>query len=68
MIRCPRCLKKVDKELHDVSTPFKCPNCKQLFDNTNAIPATSFPDCVTKVRYVGLNSPEDANILLNMMR
>jgi endogenous inhibitor of DNA gyrase (YacG/DUF329 family) len=68
LILCPRCLKKIDKELHDVADGFKCPSCKQIMNNLNAVPTVSFPDCVSKVRYVGLNSWEDASSLLNMMK
>jgi hypothetical protein len=68
MIFCPICLKKINKELHDVSEGVKCPHCKQEFDNTNAVSAVPFPDCVTKVKYVGLNSVENANLLFKMMQ
>ncbi len=68
MIRCPRCLHKMNRELHDVADPIKCPSCRQEVNNLNAFETVSFPDCVTKVRYVGLNSWEDASSLLKMMQ
>ena len=76
MIICPNCLKKIDKELHEVAEriekgvtiPFKCPSCRQEFTNLTAISTVPFPDCVSKVRYVGLNTWEDARSLLKMMR
>lgn len=68
MILCPRCLKKFDKEMHDVGDGFTCPNCRQRFSNENAVPTIKFPDCVSNIRYVGLNSVEDANFLLRMMQ
>jgi len=68
MIFCPRCLKKIDKERHDVADGYKCPNCRQTFDNSNAVPAFSFPNCVSKVCYVGLNTWQAANEILKMMQ
>jgi endogenous inhibitor of DNA gyrase (YacG/DUF329 family) len=68
MIRCPRCLGKINRELHDVADGIKCPSCRQEVTNLNAYQTVGFPDCVTKVRYVGLNSWEDANFLLKMMQ
>ena len=68
MIFCPRCLHKVYKELHEVTYGMKCPSCRQEFDNMNAVPTVLFPDCVSKVRYVGLNSWENASSMLKMMQ
>ena len=68
MILCPRCFKKINKELHEVGDGFTCPNCRQIFSNENAVPTLKFPDCVSSIRYVGLNSIEDANFLLKMMQ
>lgn len=67
MIFCPRCLKKINKERHEVGDGFTCPNCRQRMDNTNAIPSLAFPDCVTNIRYIGLNTLENAKELLRMM-
>lgn len=67
MILCPRCLKKINRDRHDVAEGMKCPSCRQEFNNLNAIPCLSFPDCIIKLRYVGLNSPQDANTLLRLM-
>jgi hypothetical protein len=68
MIFCPRCFHKINRERHDLGDGFKCPSCRQMLDNTNAICALGFPDCVTNIRYVGLNTVEDANLLLKMMQ
>ena len=76
MILCPRCLTKIDKELHDMGEQiighyvkvFRCPKCKQEMTNLDAISTVRFPELITKVRYVGLNSWEDANKLLKMMQ
>ena len=76
MIICPNCLKKIDKELHEVAEkvergiilPFKCPSCRQEITNLTAISTVPFPDCVSKVRCVGLNTLVDAQSLLKMMR
>ena len=68
MIFCPRCFHKINKERHEVSDGYKCPSCRQTFDNTNAIPTFTFPDCVTNIRYVGLNTLEHAKELLRMMQ
>lgn len=68
MILCPRCLKKLNKELHEIGDVFTCPNCRQIFSNQNAVPITNFCDCVSNIRYVGLNSVENANALLRMMQ
>ena len=76
MILCPRCLMKIDKELHEVTEkvtkgvaiPFKCPACRQEITNLTAISTVPFPDCVSKVKYVGINTPQNANLLLKMMQ
>ncbi len=68
MILCPICLCKIDRELHEVAAGFKCPSCRQEITNLTAISTVSFPDCVSKVRYVGLNSWEDARSILKMMQ
>ena len=68
MIFCPRCLHKINKQRHEVGDGFKCPACRQTLDNTNAISTLAFPDCVTNIRYVGLNTLEDAKELLRMMQ
>jgi endogenous inhibitor of DNA gyrase (YacG/DUF329 family) len=68
MIRCPRCLGKINRELHDVADPIKCPSCRQEVNNLNAFSVVSFPDCVSSVRYVGLNTWENASLLLKMMQ
>ena len=71
MIMCPRCLTKINKEKHDVEENiFYCPNkwCKQELRKDIMVSCVPFPDCVTKVKYVGLNSWEDANQLLKMMQ
>ncbi len=76
MILCSICFKKIDKELHEVAERvemgitiiFKCPSCRQEITNLTAIPMVSFPDCVSKVRYTGLNSWEDARSILKMMQ
>ncbi len=68
MIICSRCLKNIDRELHGVTDGFKCPSCRQEVTNLTAIPTVSFPDCVSKVQYTGLNSWEDARVLLKMMQ
>jgi uncharacterized CHY-type Zn-finger protein len=67
MIFCPRCLKKFNKDRYEVSDGFICPNCRQQFNNATAICGILFPDCITKIRYVGLNSWEDAKEILKMM-
>ena len=68
MIRCPRCLGKINRELHDVADPVKCPSCRQEVTNLNAYQTVGFPDCVSKVRYTGLNTWVSANILLKKMQ
>ena len=68
MIMCPRCLTKINKELHEVVEGFKCLNCKQIFDNLNAISVINFCDCVSRVRYLGINTKENASLLLKMMQ
>ena len=68
MIRCPRCLHKINRELHDVADGIKCPSCRQEINNQNTFSTISFPECVSKVRYVGLNSWADAQSILKMMQ
>ncbi len=68
MIRCSRCLAKINRELHEVASPIKCPACKQEVSNLNAIQTVTFPELISKVRYVGVNSWDDANRLMRMMQ
>ena len=66
MIICPWCTSKINTERYN--TPYKCPSCKQKISNLNVISCIPFPECVSKVRYIGLNSEVDANSLLKMMQ
>jgi hypothetical protein len=68
MILCPRCLKKIDKDRHDVADGYVCRNCRQRLDNTTAVSTILFPDCITKITYVGLNTWENAREILKMMQ
>lgn len=67
MILCPRCLKKINLDRYEIVEGMKCPSCRQEFNNLNAIPCIPFPDCIVKLRYAGLNSVQDANLLLRLM-
>jgi DNA-directed RNA polymerase subunit RPC12/RpoP len=68
MIFCPLCLHKINIEQDTLADGYKCQSCKQIINNMNSIPCVSFPDCVSKIRYVGLNSWQDANMILKMMQ
>lgn len=67
MILCPRCLKKIDKDIHDFEE-LKCPSCRQIIHKKDAIPTIKFLDCISQIRFVGVNSEEDAKQLLEMMK
>ena len=80
MVLCPYCLGKINKERHELAEVefyigkqrffhvAKCPYCKQEITNLTVVSTIPFPDCVVKVKYIGLNSNEDANSLLKMMQ
>lgn len=81
MLYCKRCYGKINLEQDKVAekvqrhkdgsadvTIFRCPHCKQNITNMDVFTSVSFPNCVTKVKYIGLNSEADANALLKMMQ
>jgi len=45
-----------------------CQNCRRILQSTEVSSVRPFVDCITKIRYVGLNSEEDARELLEMMK
>ena len=68
MIICPRCRKKIDVEREKVERMVKCPHCHNPLTVDSVIPTLQFADCITEVRYVGINSQEDAQAILEMMK
>jgi len=70
MVLCPYCLGRVPGDRHDIEEKItRCPNrhCGHELYKHTVIPMIPFPDCVVSVKCVGLNSDEDANMLLRMM-